>query len=194
VTFLLMCNDEFNTQLLTLASTDPLTGVANRRRLMQRAAEEIARARRFSQPVTVVMIDLDHFKRLNDAHGHETGDRALCEVARACVAVVRDIDLVSRTGGEEFAILLPQTTLGRGLEVAERLRRAVAAIALPVAGAHLAISASLGVTELSPDDATIEQVLARADRALYRSKAEGRNRVSHEEVGLAVPLADGEPA
>lgn len=189
VAFLLMCNDEFNMRLLTLVATDPLTGIANRRRLIERGEEEIARAQRFGHPLTVIMLDLDRFKAINDGHGHALGDRVLREVAQACVAALRDIDLVARSGGEEFAILLPQTPLARGLEVAERLRLAIAAIEIVAAEARVPVSASFGVAEYGPSDASIDQVMARADRALYRSKADGRNRVSHELAAPAPPNA-----
>jgi diguanylate cyclase (GGDEF)-like protein len=180
-----MCNDEFNTYLQSMASTDPLTGVANRRRLAQRAAEEISRARRSNQAVTLAMIDLDHFKNLNDTHGHEAGDRALCAVAATCVEALRGADLVSRTGGEEFVVLMPETTLERGIEVAERLRHAISQIALPVSGGCLTLSASFGVATLRPGETSIDEMLKRADQALYRSKANGRNRVSSQEPAMA---------
>lgn len=194
VAFLLMCNDEFNTQLQTMVATDPLTGIANRRRLMERGEEEIMRIQRFHQPLTVIMVDLDHFKKINDNHGHAVGDQVLKAAAQACVSALRDIDLVARSGGEEFAVLLPQTPLARGLEVAERLRLAIAAITVPTAGGRVAVTASLGVAEFSPDDTSIDQVLARADRALYRSKAAGRDRVSHEGTASGQALPQGSPA
>jgi diguanylate cyclase (GGDEF)-like protein len=195
VAFLLMCNDEFNTQLQTMVATDPLTGIANRRRLMERGEEEILRIQRFNQPLSVIMIDLDHFKKINDEYGHAVGDQVLKAAAQACVAALRDIDLVARSGGEEFAVLLPQTPLARGLEVAERLRLAMAAVAVPVAaGGKITVTASLGVAEFTPTDASIDQVMARADRALYRAKAEGRNRISGAAPSLAQALPDGNPA
>ncbi len=195
IIFLLMCNDEFNSRLLKLVSTDPLTGLANRRQLMERGAEEIARARRFGHPITALMVDLDHFKVLNDTHGHAAGDRALIMVAATCLTTLRDIDLVARSGGEEFAILLPETGLAEGLDVAERLCRAIHGLTVPAgATAAVSISASIGVAELSQDDVALDQVLARADRALYRAKAQGRNRVSHEAAEIARPLPAGNAA
>ncbi len=178
--FLLMCNDEFNMRLQVLVGTDPLTGVANRRKLMERGEAEVARAHRYQYPLTVVMIDLDHFKALNDTFGHAAGDHALREAAKVCVTTLRDIDLVARAGGEEFAALLPQTPLVQGLEAAERLRPAIADLRLRWGSAPVPLTASFGVAELHLEDASVDQVIDRADRALYRSKADGRNRVSHE--------------
>ena len=152
--------------------------------MIERGEEEISRIERVTQPLTMIMLDLDHFKTINDTHGHAVGDRVLKEAAQASVGALREIDLVARSGGEEFAILLPQTPLVRGLEVAERLRQAIARIHVPEAPAG--VTASLGVAEYAPGDASIDQLMARADRALYRAKAEGRNRVSHE---LAEPSA-----
>ncbi len=187
INFLLICNDEFNTRLQMLIGTDPLTGVANRRKLMERGEVEILRVQRFKQPLTVIMLDLDHFKRINDTFGHTVGDRVLHQSAQACVAALRDIDLVARTGGEEFAVLLPQTPLPRALEVAERLRLAIESVRIDVMEEHVPVSASLGVTELAEADTSFEQLLTRADRALYRSKTDGRNRVSHEIVETGPP-------
>jgi diguanylate cyclase (GGDEF)-like protein len=187
VNFLLLCNDEFNQRLLTMAATDPLTGLANRRKLMERGAEEIVRLQRFKQPLTLIMIDLDHFKVVNDTHGHAIGDQVLKETAHACVGTLRDIDMVARAGGEEFAILLPQTPLARALEVAERLRQAIARIDIAANSARVTITASLGVAEHIATDTSIDQLMIRADRALYRSKADGRNRVSHELAEIAAP-------
>jgi diguanylate cyclase (GGDEF)-like protein len=194
INFLLLCNDEFNARLLTLAETDELTGLANRRRLIERGRAEIARARRFGHPVTAMMIDLDHFKALNDTHGHAAGDRALKQVADVCRDTLRDIDLVARSGGEEFAVLLPETDLAKGLEVAERLRHAIYAIELPVGPDGARIAASVGIAELGKDEAVLDQLLARADKALYRAKAEGRNRVCCEMSVAAGASAEANPA
>ena len=187
--FVLMCNDEFNLQLMTMAATDPLTGIANRRRLMERGEDEIARVQRFGQPLSMVMLDLDHFKAINDSHGHAAGDQVLRETAQACAAALRDIDMVARAGGEEFAILLPQTPLARGIEVAERLRQAIARIEVRTSDTKITFTASLGVAEFMPEDASIDRLMARADRALYRSKAGGRNCTSQEIPDVAGGLA-----
>jgi diguanylate cyclase (GGDEF)-like protein len=189
VNFLLICNDEFNSRLQMLVGTDPLTGVANRRKLMERGEVEMLRVQRFKQPLTVIMLDLDHFKRINDTFGHTVGDRVLRQSAQACVAALRDVDLVARAGGEEFAVLLPQTPLSRALEVAERLRVAIEAVHVDVMEGRVPVSASLGVTDLGDGDTAFEQLLTRADRALYRSKAGGRNRVSHEGAEADAPAS-----
>jgi diguanylate cyclase (GGDEF)-like protein len=194
VNFLLLCNDEFNTRLLTLVATDPLTGIANRRKLIERGEEEIARIQRSEQPLTMIMMDLDHFKRINDSHGHATGDRVLIQVAQACVGALRDIDLVARSGGEEFAILLPDTPLAQGLEVAQRLRQALARVEV-LAGRHkVTVTASLGVAEFHPADGSIDHLMARADRAMYRSKAGGRDQVSHQPADPTAMLPAETPA
>jgi diguanylate cyclase (GGDEF)-like protein len=142
----------------------------------------------------MIMMDLDHFKKINDSHGHATGDRVLKEAAQACLRALRDIDLVARSGGEEFAVLLPETPLVQGLEVAERLRQAMARIEV-VAGRHkVMVTASLGVAEFAPTDASIDQLMARADRAMYRSKADGRDRVSHATPDQPAALVAETPA
>ena len=164
--------------LRRLASIDPLTGVGNRRSLMERAGREWQRATRFGQPLALLMLDIDRFKRINDAHGHATGDRAICLVARTCVEAVREIDVVGRYGGEEFVLLLPGTELEGAREVAERLRARIAALTLELdeeGSPPLVLTVSIGFAALGPGD-TLEHLLASADAALYRAKSAGRNR------------------
>ncbi|WP_239988556.1 sensor domain-containing diguanylate cyclase [Paramagnetospirillum kuznetsovii] len=167
-------------QLRKLATIDDLTGTLNRRAFFSAAELEIERAARYGGLVSVVMFDIDHFKQVNDRHGHAVGDQALRSAAAALRANLREIDILGRLGGEEFAALLPETGLDGAVEVAERLRAAVASIAFVVDGGgdSLRLTGSLGVAERRPDELTVDPVLARADAALYRSKETGRNRVS----------------
>ncbi len=154
------------------ATTDPLTGLANRRTAEAGLEREIAYARRYGQPMSVIIADLDHFKYVNDTHGHAHGDRVLREVTARLQARVRDSDLTARWGGEELLVVAPGIDLREATALAERCRRALAEE--PVAG--LGITATLGVAEFTPEDDR-ESLLARADRQLYAGKAAGRNRV-----------------
>ncbi len=165
-------------ELRRLATIDPLTGAANRRQFMDRLTAELERARRYGHALSVVMLDIDHFKRINDTHGHAVGDEALRALVATLHGALRDVDLLGRLGGEEFAVVLPETPPVGAVEVAERLRAAVAGIGVPVAvDGILSFTASLGVAGLDAADAGIEDLLARADRALYRAKQDGRDRV-----------------
>ncbi|KIL99954.1 diguanylate cyclase (GGDEF domain) with PAS/PAC sensor [Paramagnetospirillum magnetotacticum MS-1] len=166
-------------QLRHLATTDELTGCLNRRAFFVVAEQELERASRYGGSVSVLMIDIDHFKQVNDRHGHAVGDRALKAATAAIRANLREIDSFGRLGGEEFAAMLPETPLAGALLVAERLREAVAAIVLPLGEneAPLRLTTSLGVAERRAEETSLDQILARADTALYRAKAEGRNRV-----------------
>ena len=163
-----------------LASTDELTGLLNRRQFLQSCDEELARARRYGQPLAFLEFDLDFFKCINDAYGHAAGDavlQAFAEVGRQCL---RDIDHFGRLGGEEFGVLLPSTDAQGALRLAERMVMAISERAVPVGEAGeliLRFTSSAGLTELGADDDGFEAVFARADRALYQAKAAGRNRV-----------------
>lgn len=175
-------------ELQRLSSTDGLTGVHNHRHFQERLREEFRRAQRYDDPLALILLDLDHFKQVNDKHGHTTGDGVLREVAATLQASVRETDLVARYGGEEFAVLLPRTHLTGALSVAERVRRDLATLRVGPDGA-LQVTASLGVssfphrTVLSP-----EQLLLTADEALYRAKDEGRDRIClHSQMPLLPP-------
>ncbi|HYH38083.1 MAG TPA: diguanylate cyclase [Azospirillum sp.] len=167
-----------NAELQRLAMQDALTGVSNRRHFTAVAERDIALARRHHRPLSVLMIDIDHFKTVNDTHGHAVGDEVLRALVGVMTTVLRATDHLGRHGGEEFVVLLPDTALDGAAASAERLRAAVAATALQGRdGAPLACTISVGATEWSPADATIEAALKRADAALYEAKAAGRNAV-----------------
>ncbi len=168
-----------------LAITDALTSVYNRRHFFELAVLEYTRACRYQHPLALIMVDLDHFKSINDQHGHAAGDCVLQAVAQHCCATLRKADLVGRYGGEEFVILLPETTLASAARVAERLRARVARTGIEAGTAQpLYVTLSLGVAELGANECQVEdpdgplrQLVERADQALYAAKQAGRNRV-----------------
>lgn len=164
-------------RLRELAMTDALTGAANRRAFLATANRELARAARHRRPLALIAIDIDHFKSINDRYGHAAGDVVLCAVAGLCLEQVRAADNFGRLGGEEFAALLPETTHDAAVLTAERLRAAVAALQVPVAGETIAVTASFGVATLQPADTDFAALMRRADAALYEAKDRGRNRV-----------------
>ncbi|MEO3474702.1 GGDEF domain-containing protein [Roseomonas sp. CAU 1739] len=170
--------DQLEAQLAALSETDPLTGLPNRRGFLIRAQAAMATARRGGGRCSVVMLDLDRFKAINDGFGHPAGDAVLRGVAVAITEAVRGTDVVGRLGGEEFALLLPDDLAGAA-QLAERLRVAVAASVAHPAGAGHRVTFSAGVAALDPtgSEAVLEAALAAADRALYAAKASGRDRV-----------------
>lgn len=169
---------ELRKRLELLAATDPLTGLYNRRVFMERLDSELTRYRRYDRPASAILLDIDRFKSVNDAHGHEFGDRVLIELARLLRDGVRDgVDLPARIGGEEFAVLLPDTVSDSAAILAERLRAGFAALGFATPSGTQFYTASLGVAEFGEGD-DVTSLLRRADDALYRSKRQGRNRVS----------------
>lgn len=165
-------------ELKRQASTDFLTGAANRRGLMARLDTEFRRTRRLSaSSCAVLALDLDHFKHINDTFGHAAGDIVLRHLAGRAQACIRDTDLLARTGGEEFAVLLPDTPVAAAAQLAERLRQDVERAEIAFEGHVLRITVSIGLAVIEPGDAGIDAVLSRADQALYRAKDGGRNRV-----------------
>jgi two-component system cell cycle response regulator len=170
-----------NARLEALALTDPLTLVLNRRALVSRLMAEVDRARRYESVVTILMIDLDHFKGVNDTYGHLAGDQVLRDVAQLLQHEVRSVDIVARYGGEEFIVVLPETSTEGAVTFAERIRERIEARTFESTGHSLLLTTSIGVASFpSPRVASMEDLVARADEALYRAKADGRNRVRAE--------------
>jgi diguanylate cyclase (GGDEF)-like protein len=166
----------FHEVIYRLKVEDPLTGLANRRAFGEFLEREFARARRRDRPLALAMFDLDHFKRLNDGHGHLAGDTVLRETARVAASLVRDDECLARYGGEELALVLPEAPAGEALAAVERVRTAIGACGVPFGGAVLRITASAGLAALAPSMDSASMLVAAADAALYRAKALGRDR------------------
>lgn len=169
-------------KLRYFATHDELSGMSNRRYFIKQAESEMARCRRHGHAMCVILADLDHFKAVNDTHGHAAGDAVIQAFAELCDNTLRSHDLASRIGGEEFAILLPETDLEGGLVLAERLRQTLADTTLTINSKSVAVTASFGVTMALPEDKDVGVILARADKAMYKAKSQGRNRVFSESV------------
>jgi diguanylate cyclase (GGDEF)-like protein len=169
-------------QLQTLATTDELTGLRNRRHFMQAAHGEWDRFLRYHRRLSLLSIDIDHFKAINDKYGHEAGDRALAFVANVCKQGRDGSDIAARMGGEEFMILLPETALDQALKFAERLRARIAQGSCEVSGHTISMTASIGVAEATSSMAGIHVLMKAADEALYQAKASGRNRIAAASV------------
>jgi len=165
-------------ELQQQARMDYLTGLANRRYFMEQAEVELARAIRYGSPLSLLMLDIDFFKKVNDTYGHKTGDVVLQALSQTCRNELREIDIPSRLGGEEFAVLLPETDGERAVEVAERLRKAIAELRIPLeSGLPLQFTVSIGVATLIGEHVNVDMLLSLADQALYKAKNGGRNRV-----------------
>jgi diguanylate cyclase (GGDEF)-like protein len=167
-----------NELLLELSNTDPLTGIFNRRYFMEAVEKEFLRARRKRAPIILALIDIDHFKRVNDRFGHPQGDQVLVSLASVIQGELRRYDIIARYGGEEFIVLLPETAPDEGIAVVERLRIAVENMTFPAPLEQLRVTVSLGVS-VYPEEriASVYDLIHEADIALYRAKAAGRNRV-----------------
>ena len=165
---------DLNLELNRLATTDSLTGAWNRRYFEQAAAFEIARTDRYGDPLALLMLDIDHFKLLNDTHGHPVGDKVLVELTRRVRPRLRATDIWARWGGEEFVALLPDTNGEDAVRLAEKLRQLIAGEPFPGVGQ---VTSSFGVAEFRPDE-TADHWFTRVDKALYAAKKAGRNRVS----------------
>jgi diguanylate cyclase len=167
-----------------LAHTDPLTGVANRRELYSELRKETDESERYERPLSIIFFDLDHFKSVNDAYGHDCGDNLLCEVVRSVESVLHATDRLGRWGGEEFVVLAPETDLREASRLAERLRVEIASHRYRSAPT---ITASLGLAQYEAGD-TPETLIKRADQALYKAKILGRNRAEHANVRTGRPI------
>jgi two-component system cell cycle response regulator len=175
-------------RLRELCQTDPLTGLYNRRYLMMALDQEMERTRRTGLPTSVIMLDLDHFKRLNDTYGHHFGDAVLVRVAVLLHEHVRKLDVSCRYGGEEFAVILPGTRLPQAVRLADRLRDTMAKSWQESRGGKGRLTASFGVaTFTGRDDMNPEAFLQQADRWLFLAKAQGRNTVCHRDSPQAGP-------
>lgn len=156
---------------------DGLTQVFNRKHWEECLAKEFSRSRRYGHDLALIMLDLDHFKRLNDNYGHQCGDMVLIETANSVKSLLRICDLFGRYGGEEFAIILPETDLSGAVDVAERIRKTIEQLALVYQNQKISVSASIGVAVIDDSDKHYEDLINNADNALYSAKAAGRNQV-----------------
>ncbi len=164
--------------LRRLATIDALTNVPNRRHFMEVAEAESRRSHRYGHPLSLILLDVDHFKLINDTHGHAAGDQVLSRLSDTCATALRQQDVIGRLGGEEFAVLLPETDGPAAAVIAERLRESVERASPGWSNGELAVTISLGVGVWRMGDDTVESVLHRADQALYDAKRRGRNRVA----------------
>jgi diguanylate cyclase (GGDEF)-like protein len=169
------------------AGIDALTGCLNRRALMKLAAHEVARSERSGMPLTIAILDLDHFKQVNDTYGHAAGDDVLCALVVLLQNRLRSVDVVARIGGEEFLLLLPDTDVVNGARVVEGLLQAVAAMQVGSEGQLIKTTVSAGITQGLPRSDSWPAMMNRADRALYEAKKTGRNRVVVDELAMRLP-------
>jgi two-component system, cell cycle response regulator len=166
-------------EAVRLSLTDGMTGLWNRRNFDLRLESELSRALRFSEPFAVVFVELDQMKSVNDRYGHQAGDTVLIELARRLTEAVREVDVVARWGGDEFTLLLPKTGLGGALQLAEKIRAAVANGPFRIDAGSLDITISVGVAAYPEHGSSGKDLVAAADAAMYQAKAGGRNRVEH---------------
>jgi len=174
-----------NNRLYEISVSDGLTNLYNRRYLEQRLSKELSYAKRFRKPLTVLMTDIDFFKKVNDTYGHQAGDHALRKVSEILTEELREYDVVARYGGEEFAIMLLATPRSRGASTAERLRRSVEQAEITFRGQNIPVTLSIGVASFPEDADESDALVGLADKALYRAKEQGRNQVClYEQVPL----------
>ncbi len=177
-------------ELQRAATTDHLTGIANRRHFLTVARDELQRAHRYRRPLSLLILDVDHFKRINDSFGHPVGDDVLRGIAHACRGRMRSADVIGRLGGEEFGVLMPETAQRSAIEAAHRLQEAVASVAVQPPGKDLlTVTISIGIAITGAGQESLHALLARADAQLYRAKENGRNRI-YADVAESVQLPD----
>ncbi len=169
-------------QLQELATTDSLTGLSNRRHFFEVADQAFERARRYHGRLSALMLDVDHFKKVNDLYGHSVGDQVLQEVSRLCRQNMRRVDIIGRYGGEEIAFVMPETDTEEARMAAERLRQIIEGYSFETQAGRLSVTVSIGVAGLKEEDNALHFLLDRADQALYRAKQDGRNRVAVNEA------------
>jgi diguanylate cyclase (GGDEF)-like protein len=164
-------------ELEKLVNTDPLTEIANRRASIAFGEREFHRAKRYAHPFSILTIDIDRFKQVNDTYGHDIGDRLLVQVSKIVTHCLRKADCFGRFGGEEFLVLLPETEQPQAAYVAERIRNRIAKTSLTIEEENIIVTVSIGIATYHADDRSLDVILKRADRALYEAKRLGRNRV-----------------
>lgn len=182
IAFLLMCTERSQRDLERSARLDYLTGIYNRGAIEELAAAQLAQAQRHGMPMSLMVVDIDHFKRINDELGHAAGDKALAETVKLFRTLLRTEDLIGRLGGEEFVVLMPDTDAIQARNAGERLRRAVANNPLQLDPGERPMTVSIGVAEFRAEDAGFARLLLRADSALYAAKRGGRNRVQVDQL------------
>ena len=168
---------QLEAELKILATTDSLTGLNNRRHLLESGSRIMEAYRRYRRPLALLMLDIDHFKKINDTYGHAAGDLVLIQLADVLRSVLRAADLCGRFGGEEFVCLLPETSVAEALVLAERLRGKLAEQAVFSEAGEIFFTVSIGVSVAMPEDISIDRLIHRADMALYEAKRTGRNRI-----------------
>ena len=163
-----------------LARTDELTGLYNRRALLEEGTRLLNHAKRFKHPLSFIMMDVDYFKRINDTYGHAVGDRVLESLAKILRRTVREVDVVGRLGGEEFALILPETGMDKAANFAERLRGLIENAVLSSAKGEISVTCSFGITTYRAGNLSLDNLISKADEALYRAKQNGRNRIEYD--------------
>jgi diguanylate cyclase (GGDEF)-like protein len=174
-------------QLERLATIDSMTGLYNRRHFLEQADAEWSRFQRYQRPLSMLMVDIDHFKQVNDRYGHAVGDEVIIAVAQACAGGKRQSDIVGRLGGEEFAVLLPETDPAQAAIVAERLRNTIAAQVMMAHKVHFKVTVSIGIAAASLGMSGIDVLMRAADQALYQAKDQGRNCVVQSSLPPEAP-------